>query len=154
MDKPNLIPWPPIILVATIAISIALHYYLPLGWPPAPFSDLITGLGIFLIAAVIAIYGLTFRLFKVHDTTVHPNKAATKLITGGPFAVTRNPIYLANVLLIFALGLLIGTPWLLIAAPLNGFITQKLAIEREEKHLSSKFGKAWRDYAKRVRRWI
>ena len=34
------------------------------------------------------------------------------------------------------------------------YATQKLAIEREERHLQARFGKRYIDYAKRVRRWI
>jgi protein-S-isoprenylcysteine O-methyltransferase Ste14 len=31
---------------------------------------------------------------------------------------------------------------------------QKLAIEREERHLQARFGKTYVDYTERVRRWI
>jgi protein-S-isoprenylcysteine O-methyltransferase Ste14 len=44
--------------------------------------------------------------------------------------------------------------WFLILAFVASFATSKLAIEREEKVLAEKFGKKFRDYAKRVRRWI
>jgi len=37
---------------------------------------------------------------------------------------------------------------------LGAFATQKLAVEPEEKHLEARFGKRYRDYARRVRRWI
>jgi protein-S-isoprenylcysteine O-methyltransferase Ste14 len=39
-------------------------------------------------------------------------------------------------------------------AAIAALVTQELAIKREEAHLSSKFPKAWRDYTKKVRRWI
>jgi protein-S-isoprenylcysteine O-methyltransferase Ste14 len=32
--------------------------------------------------------------------------------------------------------------------------TQRLAIEGEERHLAHRFGKRYRDYQKRVRRWF
>ena len=44
--------------------------------------------------------------------------------------------------------------WLVMLAFVAAFITQKLAIEREEKHLAAKFGAAWNNYAGRVRRWL
>jgi len=34
------------------------------------------------------------------------------------------------------------------------FTAQKLAIEREERHLLARFGKTFVDYVERVRRWI
>ncbi|PZO76775.1 MAG: isoprenylcysteine carboxylmethyltransferase family protein, partial [Mesorhizobium amorphae] len=51
-----------------------------------------------------------------------------------------------NTLLLLGIGLVLG----LIAAVL----VRHLAIRGEEAHLEARFGKAWRDYAKRVRRWL
>jgi protein-S-isoprenylcysteine O-methyltransferase Ste14 len=87
-------------------------------------------------------------------TTLNPNAVADHLITNGPFAVTRNPMYLANTLLLMGIGMIFGSTWFLLLAIVAAFATQKLAIEREEKMLMEKFGKKYRDYAKRVRRWI
>jgi protein-S-isoprenylcysteine O-methyltransferase Ste14 len=39
-------------------------------------------------------------------------------------------------------GLLLGTLWVVIAAFAAAFLTQKLAIEREERHLATRFGEA------------
>ena len=83
-----------------------------------------------------------------------PNRAAEHLVTGGPFSFTRNPIYLANALLMIAVGLIAGIAWLVLFAIVAAYATQKLAIEREERHLQARFGKRYIDYAKRVRRWI
>ena len=38
--------------------------------------------------------------FRRHRTTIMPNRPATALVTGGPFALSRNPIYVANTLLV------------------------------------------------------
>ena len=80
-----------------------------------------------------------------------PTVAASNLITTGPFAWSRNPIYVGNTVLVIAAGLLFGKLWLILLAPVAAYVTQKLAIEREEKHLAAKFGKEWQDYAARVR---
>ena len=72
----------------------------------------------------------------------------------GPFAVSRNPIYLANTLLMIGVALISGIVWFLLLAIIAAFATQKMAIEGEEKVLATKFGKKYRDYAKKVRRWI
>ena len=47
-----------------------------------------------------------------------------------------------------------GIAWFLLFAVIAAFATQKLAIEREEKHLEARFGKKYLDYTKRVRRWM
>ena len=51
-------------------------------------------------------------------------------------------------------GLIFGMLWFLPLPSSPPSLTQKVAIEREEKILTEKFGKKYRDYAKRVRRWI
>jgi protein-S-isoprenylcysteine O-methyltransferase Ste14 len=91
---------------------------------------------------------------KRAKTTLNPMGEPSHLLTGGPFAITRNPLYLANTLLMIGIGLAAGSIWFIILAFIAAFATQKLVIEFEEKILSAKFGKKYKDYAKRVRRWI
>jgi protein-S-isoprenylcysteine O-methyltransferase Ste14 len=52
------------------------------------------------------------------------------------------------------LGFMSGIIWFLPLALVAAMLTQHLAIKREEAHLEARFGKAFRDYAKKVRRWI
>jgi protein-S-isoprenylcysteine O-methyltransferase Ste14 len=70
------------------------------------------------------------------------------------FATRRNPIYLANMMLMAGLGcfLQMAGSWLL--APVNAILTQTLAIKREESHLIALFGYEYEAYCRRVRRWI
>jgi protein-S-isoprenylcysteine O-methyltransferase Ste14 len=42
----------------------------------------------------------------------------------------------------------------LLLAILAAFAVQKLAIEREERHLQARFGNTYLDYARHVRQWI
>ena len=87
-------------------------------------------------------------------TTILAHRATEKLVTAGPFSFTRNPIYLAFTMLIIGIGLIAGIWWLVLIAPFAAFATVKLAIEGEERHLEARFGKTYRDYAKKIRRWI
>ncbi|MER9600414.1 isoprenylcysteine carboxylmethyltransferase family protein, partial [Mesorhizobium sp. M0244] len=57
-------------------------------------------------------------------------------------------------LLLVSLACVLGSAWFLVLAFVAAFVRQKLTIESEEKVLTSKFGKKYRDYAKKVRRWI
>ena len=88
------------------------------------------------------------------NTTLNPHAVPDHLVTSGPFSFTRNPMYLGNTLLLIGVGLISGIAWFLLLAVIAAFVTQKVAIEGEEKLLADKFGKRYRDYAKRVRRWI
>jgi protein-S-isoprenylcysteine O-methyltransferase Ste14 len=153
-NSPNRLPWPPIIYLAAIAISIALGLLFPLPWISAPLSDILFAAGWLLVAAMVALDFSAMRTMVRAKTTIRPDKASEHLVTTGAFSLTRNPIYLGNTLLMIGVGLITGIAWFLPLAIAAAFLTQKLAIEREERHLEARFGKRYRDYAKRVRRWI
>jgi protein-S-isoprenylcysteine O-methyltransferase Ste14 len=89
-----------------------------------------------------------------HGTTILPHRAATRLVTDGPFRWSRNPIYVSHVAIAFGLGLLIASPFTLLCTPLLAFGLQKLSIEPEERHLIRRFGDEYHAYMARARRWL
>ena len=152
--RPSRVPWPPLLYLAAIAASLGLNALYTLPYLGPPLSDLLFAIGWLAIAAVVAIDVAAFHTLRKANTTVLPHRGADHLVTDGPFSFTRNPIYLANTLLMFGLGLVSGITWFFLLGLVAAFLTQKLAIEGEEQHLEIRFGKRYRDYAKRVRRWI
>ena len=154
LDRPNTIPWPPIIVVCTIAIGIILDGIYDLGSPFGVIGELLFGLGIMVIVIAILIDISAMRTMRTAKTTIMPHRGSDHLVTKGVFSFSRNPIYLANAMLIFGLGLVFANYWLCLLMPLAAFATQKLAIEREEKHLETRFGGSFRSYKKKVNRWI
>ncbi|TPK67155.1 MULTISPECIES: isoprenylcysteine carboxylmethyltransferase family protein [unclassified Mesorhizobium] len=154
LPKPGLIPWPPLIYIAAIAISIALGLLFPLPWIGDLLGDLLYAAGWVALFGVAALWFTAIRTMTRAKTTLNPNAVPDHLVTTGPFGVTRNPMYLANTLLLIGVAFISGIVWFLPLAFVAAFVTQKVAVEKEEKMLSAKFGKKYRDYAKRVRRWI
>jgi protein-S-isoprenylcysteine O-methyltransferase Ste14 len=152
--KPGLIPWPPLIYCAAIAISIVLGLFYPLPWIGDLLGDLLFAAGFVVLFAVAALWFTAIRAMMRARTTMNPNGVPEHLVTSGPFGVTRNPMYLANTLMLIGVAFVSGIVWFLPLALIAAFATQKVAIEKEEKVLAAKFGKKYRDYAKRVRRWI
>lgn len=148
-DAPNTIPWPPIILVGTIVVTKSLHalYGLPLPWS-------VQWLGIALIVAALAVDVTAMITMQRAKTTILPHRGTKNLITHGIFAISRNPIYVANVVIIIGYGLWIGSFWPLIAAPFAALAMQKLAIEREEAHLQANFRAEYDAYRAITRRWL
>lgn len=153
-ERPNTIPWPPMIYIGFTLAGIVLHKFMPLGWPNSALQIILAALGLCLICAGVALELVTAATFRRHRTTILPHKGATALITDGPFTKSRNPIYVGNTLLLLGAGLLFGIAWFIPAALAAAFTTQKLAIEREERHLGIRFGKDWEDYAARTPRWL
>ncbi|MGD9913661.1 MAG: isoprenylcysteine carboxylmethyltransferase family protein [Rhizobiaceae bacterium] len=145
---------PVLIYLAGIAASILLGVFVPLPWIGPPLADILFAAGLLVIVAVIAIHVSALRGMARAGADLLKGKAADQLVTTGAFAITRNPMYLANALLLVAGGLVDGNLWFLLAALLATLLVQLLAVKPEEKQLEARFGKRYRDYAKRVRRWI
>lgn len=153
-DRPNTIPWPPILFAGAALIALGLQAVLPLPWPGGVMAAVLAMLGLFLAAAGLALDLATLLAFGRHKTTVLPHRGAARLVTDGPFRFSRNPIYVGNTLLVAGLGLVFGVAWFIPAALAGALATQKLAIEREERHLALRFGQQWADYAARTPRWL
>lgn len=111
-------------------------------------------LGAALVIAGFALEGWTAWSHKRRGTAVMPSKPTTALVTSGPYAVTRNPMYLGMVAT-FAGGQIfrgaIG-PWLLLPGLLA--LVNETVISREERYLESRFGGDYRRYRARVPRWL
>jgi protein-S-isoprenylcysteine O-methyltransferase Ste14 len=151
---PSRLPWPPIIYLAAIVVSVLLNVLFPLPWFGQPLLGVLFVTGWLLIAAFVALNISAIRVMRRAGTTVRPDRATDHLVTQGPFSFSRNPLYLAGATLVLGIGLVSGIAWFLLLAVLAAFAVQKLAIEPEESHLQARFGKTYADYAERVRRWI
>ena len=154
MDRPSAIPWPPLLYMSAIAAAFYLGSTYPLLWLPKSISD-----GLFAVGVLMVVGGLAFDLYAIrtlfaHKTTVMPTKGAVKLVTSGPYSISRNPIYVGNTILTFGLGIAMANPWFFITAIVAAVATNFLQIVPEEKHLQHVFGKQWHVYTRKVRRWI
>jgi len=81
---------------------------------------------------------------------------ADRLITDGPYSYLRNPIYLGNFFIGFALVLLSNAlfPYLLVFYSLGFFIEYYLIVRAEEVFLEEKFGEEYVQYKTEVMRFI
>ena len=76
-----------------------------------------------------------------------------RLVTTGPFAYSRNPMYLGHV--IFLLGLTLSLRSVLAALiTVANAVWFHFRVQRDEKRLRERFGQPYLDYTARVRRWI
>lgn len=153
-DRPGALPWPPVLYLAAAALALLLNWLYRLPWITGTLGEFLFGLGWLVAAGGLALIVTAIRAMQRAGTAIAPNRRADHLVTRGPFALTRNPIYLGAATILVAAAPITGIAWFLAAAPLAAFATQKLAVEREERHLDARFGKKYRDYAKKVRRWI
>jgi protein-S-isoprenylcysteine O-methyltransferase Ste14 len=153
-DTPNTVPWPVYIWGAAICGGLALKFLAPLPFGYGPYENVWRGLGWAMILTAITVDLWALATFRRHRTTVMPHQGASALITDGPFAWSRNPLYLSHTLLTAGIGVAAHTLWPILFAPLALLAARRLAVAREEAHLEAKFGDAWRAYAARVPRWL
>jgi protein-S-isoprenylcysteine O-methyltransferase Ste14 len=73
-----------------------------------------------------------------------------ELITGGPYAMVRNPIYLGMFGLMVSAGLVFTTWWVLLVAIVVFLVGNEIRIRAEERLLRETFGDQFEEYAKRV----
>lgn len=104
------------------------------------------GLSLLLIISSL----LTMRKNK---TTAMPHLAAQQLVMTGPFRFSRNPIYVAFLLLVLASALATGNIWTLLTLPVIMLFLKKRAIDPEEAYLQERFGAQYASYTQKVRRW-
>jgi protein-S-isoprenylcysteine O-methyltransferase Ste14 len=152
IDRPNRLPWPPILYAIGLVLPWALQEVIEL--PLLDAGDLGVAAGWALIGWGLVIGYLAIRSFAAIGTPVDPTSPAHKLATFGPYSQTRNPMYLGVLIAFAGLALSTGNLWRLAALPLLWFGLTRLAIEREEAHLARRFGPEWVAYAARVPRWI
>ncbi len=83
----------------------------------------------------------------------HPERA-TKLVTRGIYNYSRNPMYLSLLMVLLAWGLYLGNAFNTLVAALFVAFMNRFQIGPEERVLEEKFGAAFRQYSKLVRRWF
>ena len=154
-DRPNSILWPPIIYIVALILPSLLQDWIPL--PLFEFGVTVDNAlvlaGMALIVAGLSLDAWALLSFRKAGTPFNPTKRAEALATFGPYAHTRNPMYLGALVAYCGLAVGTGNLWRWIALPLMALGLHHLAVLREERHLEARFGEAWREYAARVRRW-
>jgi len=107
-----------------------------------------------LMAAATALFDWTTRTMGRNWALVARTRGDASLVTTGPFAYVRNPIYVALALFMIALAIASGhEARLLIAFPVYALATM-LRVRLEERVLRAEFGSAYNAYAARTKRFF
>ena len=75
------------------------------------------------------------------------------LVTGGPYAWTRNPMYLGHLVFLAGLALTLRSELGAVIFVANVVFFQ-LRVRKDEKRLREFFGDAYAEYCGRVKRWV
>ena len=143
---------PPPVVVGIVAGLMAWQAWM---LPLAPFGrQAAAAIGVALASGALALAAAwSFRRVGTTVNPMHPERASS-LVTTGVFRWSRNPIYVADTLLLAAWGLWLGDGASFAGMPLFMAYVTRFQVVAEERVLAARFGEAYREYLKRVRRWL
>ncbi|GMV22214.1 MAG: hypothetical protein AMXMBFR57_21630 [Acidimicrobiia bacterium] len=145
---------PPPIVGVLIAASMRAVADVPPAWViPTPLARVVA-IALVVIAVTVDVSALV--AFGRARTTANPFRPerATRMVTGGVYRITRNPMYLGMALLLSAWAIRQASAWALLGpVAFVAYITH-FQIRPEEAALTGKFGEEYVAYTRRVRRWI
>lgn len=144
----RVLDYPPIWLIGFMALAWAIsQVHAPLGW-----SLLMTGAGLIFLGLALAIWAAL--AFLPAKTTIIPHRPPKALVDTGPFQRMRNPIYVADLMILTGWSLAIGAPVALALIPVFWWVLRARFVLPEEARLEQHLGQPYLDYKARVRRWI
>ncbi|MFG1691430.1 methyltransferase family protein [Gemmatimonadota bacterium] len=142
---------PPKYLNAFFLLSIGLHSLLPIKkvvYPPLSYS------GLAVIAAGIGLNLWSARVLRQRNKHTDFDTIPRALVTDGVFRFSRNPLYLGGVTVLGGIALFLGTLVTFVFPFALLLILDRFHIPFEERILEAEFGEEFREYRRRVRRWI
>lgn len=142
---------PPVLVLITLAAIIALGIVAP-GPTLIDYPYSLAGIALAAAGFILSFAGA--RQFARVGTNIRTFDEPGTLVTSGLFRLSRNPMYLGFVILLFGTAVVVGaaTPFLLVA--LFAIITDRWYIAYEERAMARRFGADYAGYAARTRRWL
>ena len=112
------------------------------------------GVGLPVIALGLAI--LAWAVFALRSVGEHPEpgRPTESIATAGPYAISRNPIYVAFTVVAVGVSLAVNSVWMIGGVPLALGTVWWGTVLREERYLESKLGETYLAYKRRVPRWF
>lgn len=120
------------------------------GAPPPP----VVLVGWLLVALGFGVMLWAMATFARARTAILPHRPASRLVTAGPFGLSRNPMYVGMSLVYAGLALRLNWGWPLVVLPVVWVALYRFVIRREERYLGHAFGAEYAAYQRRVRRWL
>ncbi len=143
--------FPPTYFIALLVVSILFNLSFPtekIIFPPYNYLGFI----LIILGGIINIWA--DMLFKKGKTTVKLNQKPSSLITLGPFALSRHPMYLGMTGILIGIAIIQATLISFIFPIIFVILMEIKFIKTEEKNLEEAFGEKYKEYKKKVRKWI
>ena len=142
---------PPVLLLLALLGGSGARWITQLPFLP----DGVTGpVGLTVVIASFTWFGWAVRTMRSGGASIPTSEPTDAIVTRGPYGMSWNPIYLSMVMLQVGVGIWANSVWFLALAACSAGLLWSGVISREERYLHQKFGDAYLEYTKRVRRWI
>ncbi len=142
---------PPVIYLAALLTGIVLNSLWAMSPLPGSWRYIV---GSLLIAVNVLIMPPVLGRFRRAGTPFDVRKAASVLITDGPYRFSRNPSYMTLTLLYLGVGIILNNGWILLLVVPVLLVMDLWVVRKEERHLETKFGEDYLRYKAAVRRWL
>lgn len=143
---------PPVWLAVALAAAWAQGRFFSFGLDfGGSWSQLLAGI---LVGGGIVLTALAVMEMRRHKTTLHPHGTPEALVQSGIFSRSRNPIYVADVMILAGMILYWDAILALPLVPIFLWVLEKRFVLREENFLRRKFRADFARYCEKVRRWV
>lgn len=134
--------------------STAIQFFFPFSLPPGIIRQVLIPVGIILMLTGAGIVVLARREFAHFNQPTDPGQPTTRIVDTGVFRFSRNPLYLASVLVFMGLALALNMLWALVMLLVSIVFCHYVLIIPEEQCLAEKFGQEYQEYTASVYRWL
>jgi protein-S-isoprenylcysteine O-methyltransferase Ste14 len=153
-DTPNVIAPPPLIFLSGLLLSGIVQWFYPFYIFSAEYLIYSRIAGILLAVSGFRIILTAHLKMKKAQTNIEPWKPTNSIISEGIYSYSRNPIYMAMIMIFYGIKFFFNSVWFTPALILVLLVIHFGVILREEKYLEGKFGDEYLNYKNRVRRWL
>jgi protein-S-isoprenylcysteine O-methyltransferase Ste14 len=102
----------------------------------------------------LVLAGIALALWAALEAGERDISSPDRLITSGPYALSRNPMYVGWHLIFLGLACIANSIWLAALFAPVACIIHFVDIRREERSLAREFGDSYREYRQCVRRYL
>ncbi len=139
----------------TFVLPLVLSYFsLHFGWNkgPEPWNFI----GIFLVTTGLAVFtaALLEQFRRIKNLQTVNVKFPERLIDTGPYRFTRNPLYLAAILIWLGWSIFFGSLLILAGTVVILSVTSLIVVPWEERNLEKRFGDDYLEYKRTTPRWV
>ncbi len=143
---------PPVLGVAALAVMLTAWFF-QFCLIEIPYKILLS-VCCGMVGCAVLLPSL-FQFCCAKTTTMpHCPERASRLVVTGLYGISRNPMYVGATLILLALALFFEDGVAVMTALSYPIYLNFFQIIPEERALESKFAEEYREYKKRVRRWI